>query len=287
MYAGACHFTYAFALAQLATLCAQLGIALRLYFACHEALITRARNATVDEFLRAGDDHLIFIDADIGFDARDVIEAMALQALSAEAPAYDVLAAPYPLKRLAWDQIREAARRGLGEADAAHLAHHACEIQVSPLDPAPFPVDRPVEVLQAGTGFMMIRRETFDRYRAFYPHRRYVPERLGIEAGAQGWIHAFFDTEIDGRQAHLADEIRAFLTASPQATHAELRAFLDADDDGQAAYSHRYLSEDYAFCRRVRAAGMRVWLCPWMAPTHTGSHTFAGSLLDLAAVAPG
>ena len=56
--------------------------------------------------------------------------------------------------------------------------------------------------------------------------------------------------------------------------------------EAQAEYSGRYLSEDYAFCRRLRAAGMRVWLCPWMAPTHTGSHTFTGSLIDLAALRP-
>jgi hypothetical protein len=285
MYAGECHSAYAFALAQLATLCAQLGIALRLYFACNEALITRARNATADEFLRAGDDHLVFIDADIGFDARDVIQAMALQALSAEAPAYDVLAAPYPLKQLAWAQVREAAKQGLGDADPGALARYAGEIPVSPREPASFPADRPVEVTQAGTGFMMIRRETFERYRAHYRHRRYRPEGAGIEAGAGDWIHAFFDTEIDDREANLADELRTFLTATPQATHADLHAFLDAGT-AQAEYSGRYLSEDYAFCRRLRAAGMRVWLCPWMAPTHTGSHTFTGSLIDLAALRP-
>ena len=42
------------------------------------------------------------------------------------------------------------------------------------------------------------------------------------------------------------------------------------------------LSEDYAFCRRARDAGFRIWLAPWVRTTHSGPAIFRGSLADLA-----
>ena len=36
-----------------------------------------------------------------------------------------------------------------------------------------------------------------------------------------------------------------------------------------------YLTEDYAFCKRVRDAGMEVWQHLGVNPTHTGMHTFS------------
>jgi hypothetical protein len=46
-----------------------------------------------------------------------------------------------------------------------------------------------------------------------------------------------------------------------------------------------YLSEDYAFCRRVRAAGMQVWLAPWIELAHIGNMTFTGSIPEIARLA--
>ena len=36
------------------------------------------------------------------------------------------------------------------------------------------------------------------------------------------------------------------------------------------------LSDDYAFCRRVRDAGLRIWLAPWVKTTHSGPAGNAG-----------
>ena len=36
-----------------------------------------------------------------------------------------------------------------------------------------------------------------------------------------------------------------------------------------------YLTEDYAFCKRVREAGLEVWQHTQVNPSHTGSHTFS------------
>lgn len=283
MYDGQCYSDFAFATAQLAAFCARLEIELRFYFACNEALVTRARNVAVDEFLRSGAETLIFIDADIGFDARDVLRMLALQVEDAEGH-YDVLAAPYPLKTMRWDFVLRAAKEGLADADPALLARYASPVAIRPAGERTFAVGQPVEVVQAGTGFMMIRRATFERFRAHYPWLHFRPQRLGLDLNASTEIGAFFETEIDSKATHLHDEIAAYLDRYPEATTAELRAFLDDESQAMRDYSRQYVSEDYSFCHRVREAGMKIWLCPWMELTHTGGHKFTSRLVDLAAI---
>lgn len=283
MYTGQCCSDYAFAIAQLAALCTQLGIGLRYRFLAHEALITKARNIIVDEFLRGDEDALAFIDADIGFDARDVLHLLAMQMLDEARDAYDVIAAPYPLKQIAWSNVLAAAKSGVADRDAEALARYASPVMVHPVGGTTFPADAPVEVEKAGTGFMMIRRATFERFRARYPERCYGPGAVGSSEGGGMTIHAFFETEIDTKHGHVAEEIRAFLGSRPNATGADVLAFLNGDAS-MHAYGGKHVSEDYAFCQRVRAAGMKVWLCPWMQLTHSGSFTFASRLTDLSAI---
>lgn len=42
----------------------------------------------------------------------------------------------------------------------------------------------------------------------------------------------------------------------------------------------RRLSEDFAFCRRWRDIGGKIYLLPDIRMTHTGSHTFSGMLME-------
>ena len=63
MYGGQCHGTYAKACVDLQGMCDRLGIELRFFYLFNESLITRARNYLVDEFMRSGFSHLIFIDS--------------------------------------------------------------------------------------------------------------------------------------------------------------------------------------------------------------------------------
>jgi hypothetical protein len=280
MYDGKCHSEYAFAIAQLTGLCARFGIELQLLFLTHEALITKARNIIADRFVQAGGDHLIFIDGDIGFDPRDALHVMALQTAN---PAYDVIAAPYPTKQIQWDTILRAARAGVADGEADLLARYSSRIAVHPAHGPTFPLAEPVEVTQAGTGFMMIRAETFARYRDHYPHRAYGAQGGGTDGNAPHPIHAFFETEIDSKHANIAREIKAYVAARPEATADDILAFLDSDA-AAGRYGGRHISEDYAFCRRVREAGMQVWLCPWMELSHMGSHRFASRLADMGAI---
>jgi glycosyltransferase involved in cell wall biosynthesis len=246
MYGGACAGMYARSIADLAAICAKYNIQLQLYYLFNESLITRARNYCVDEFLRSDATHLMFIDSDIGFNPNDVIALLAMQ--TDESP-YDVIGGPYPKKCISWEKIKLAVDKGFADEDPNKLERFVGDYVFNPKGGAKeIPIGQPVEVMEIGTGFMMIRRATFDKYKEAYPELSYKPDHVRTEAfDGSREIHAYFDCIID-------------------------------------PVSKRYLSEDYMFCYNTEKAGMKVWLCPWMSMNHVGSYTFGGSLADLAAI---
>ena len=250
MYGGNASGIYTRSICDLTALCVKHGIEVRSYFLFNESLITRARNYCVDEFLRSDAHHLLFIDSDIGFDPKDVIALMALQD---EGTDYDVIAGPYPKKCITWEKIMQAIDKGVGNQNPAALEDFVGDFVFNPaMEPGEssktIRLDEPAEVLETGTGFMMIRRPTFEKYKQHYPQYSYRPDHVRTaEFDGSREIHAYFDCIIDPK-------------------------------------TRRYLSEDYMFCQNVRQMGMKVWLCPWMHLQHAGTYVFAGKLPALASV---
>ena len=253
MYGGMNHGMYMKSCLDLQSICSQYGIEVRFSFIFNESLITRARNYLVDEFLRAeGFTHLLFIDADIHFDPRDVIACLALDK--------DVIGGPYPKKSIKWAAIKEGVKRhpDISPADMEKLAGDFV------FNPVPgtekFSVAEPVEVLEIGTGFMMVKRHVFDKFKDAYPEFSYRPDHVGqANFDGQRYIHAYFDTVIDRKRKVMVN--------------GEEREFGGSD---------RYLSEDYMFCQWWRNIGGKIWLCPWMKTHHIGTYAFNG---DMPAVA--
>jgi len=103
MYGGNCHGLYTKTSLDLQGLCAKYGVEIRFSFLFNESLITRARNYLVDEFLRSGFTHLLFIDSDIAYDPNDVMALIALDK--------DVIGGPYPKKSINWKNIYSASKR--------------------------------------------------------------------------------------------------------------------------------------------------------------------------------
>ena len=73
MYGGMCGGQYTKSSVDLAMAATRYGLDIRFHYIFNESLITRARNYLVDEFLRSHYTHMMFIDADIGFDPNDVL----------------------------------------------------------------------------------------------------------------------------------------------------------------------------------------------------------------------
>ena len=79
------------------------GVPFNYTYTFNESLITRARNRLVDEFMKNHETtHAVFIDADIGFEARDVMAMMEMDV--------DIVGAPCTKKSFRWDRIQRAIR---------------------------------------------------------------------------------------------------------------------------------------------------------------------------------
>lgn len=188
MFGGMCHGLYTRSMINLATFCGKQNIHMLNYYLFNDSLISRARNLCVDYFLKSDCTHLLFIDSDIGFNYEDVIALLALQ--SDESP-YDVIGGAYPRKRIAWKQIVKAVVKGLGKQDADKLARYGGDMVFGTVSGTTFTTDKPTEVTNLGTGFMMIRRATFNKLKV----RSCNPDMPSV--GDLKDIGVYFDTFIE------------------------------------------------------------------------------------------
>lgn len=220
------------------------GVGCTFAWLSNNAVIDRARNVLAAAFLQSDATHLVFIDGDIGFVPEGVIDLVArMQADDRLA----VIGAPCPKRRINWSLVASAAAKGLGAGNPAALERFSGLFPLDPLEPADsFALDAPIELVRVGTGLMVIRRDVIEALCAAHPELRYAADQLDRDSGLAGdQLTALFMPLIDPDTGHM-------------------------------------LSDDYAFCHRVRAAGFRIWLAPWMRTSHTGPARFTASLADLA-----
>lgn len=281
MYGGACAGMFTRSVSDLSAMCARYNIPLQLYFLFNESLVTRARNYCVDEFIRSGATHLMFIDSDIGFNPNDVLAMLSL--MTDDSP-YDVMGGPYPKKCISWEKIKMAVDKGVADEDPNILDRFVGDYVFNPKgNISQIPLGEPVEVMEIGTGFMMIRRKTFEDYEKAFPHLHYKPDHIRTEHfDGTREIMAYFDCVIDRGYGY--ENLHQLLADVAAGKGAELQEIAKKMISGEKTASKRYLSEDYMFCYNVQRMGGRVWFCPWMQLQHVGSYVFAGSLADLASI---
>ena len=246
MYGGMCGGQYTKSSVDLGQQAAKYGLDIGFYYIFNESLITRARNYLVDEFMRSHYTHLMFIDADIGFDPQDVLSLAAIADPDSDK---EIVCGAYPKKTIAWEKIKRAVDKGAADENPQALENYVGDFV---FNPAPgvseIRINEPVEVLEGGTGFMMVQKHVFEKFGEAHPELLYTPDHVrtaNFDGSRQ--IHAFFDTVIDPK-------------------------------------SNRYLSEDYMFCQWSRDLDIKVWMCPWMQLKHMGSYIFGGDLASLASV---
>lgn len=236
--------TYVRSVLSLAMASQANGVVINFSFILHQPSISRARNMLAHIFLASDSTHLLFIDSDIDFSADDVFSLIKAMAVK---PDCAILGGPVLRRSIGWGNVARAAERGLGDANPADLAKYSGDYALTFMVPDQnFALNDLVELSRLGTGMMLIRRDVVETLSERHPELIYRPddeERRFYGLGEQ--VHALFQPMIEPETQYM-------------------------------------LSDDYAFCRRVRDAGFRIWLAPWVRTSHTGPATFTGSLADLA-----
>jgi len=130
----------------------------------HDSLITRSRNALVKNFLdNPTATHLLFIDADIGFEPEAVHRLLQLDE--------DVAAGMYPVKVIDWSRMSAVVSPGMTGELLREAGLHFVGVPCTGSERE----ERGgfVTARYAGTGFMMIKRSAIQRLIAAYPDTAY------------------------------------------------------------------------------------------------------------------
>lgn len=201
------------------------------------SLITQGRNMCVAEFLKKDFTHLLFIDSDISFN-----EGAAGRLIEANK---DVISIPYPLKDMNWDKGFKMIEEGKIKSalDLKNKAFYRYPFKVP--DPENIKIqNKVIEVTHSPTGFMMIKREVFEKMITAYPNLRIDQDQLvNGKVEKLGHMWNFFDTWFDPEK-------------------------------------HTYLGEDFAFCKRWRDIGgtCHAWIGDYI--THVGEHQYTSRFAD-------
>jgi hypothetical protein len=209
MYGGMCAGFYATSLISLQRVFRDQGNEAQMSFMFNESLITRARNALANQFLKSDCEYLFFIDADIQFIAEQVQPMIDADV--------DIICGIYPKKEINWHGVEKAVKEGV---EVGKLATRTGSLVVNLVDytgSVTVPENKPVEIWNGGTGFMLIKREVLE----------------GLKDKVSSYVNDV--TVINGTMG--ADRIVEYFACSIEPE------------------TERLLSEDYHFCYVARKNG--------------------------------
>jgi hypothetical protein len=185
----------------------KIGLQWSLDTMVNESLVTRARNNLMAKMMtNEAATHFMFIDADIRFQPESIPMMIAQDK--------DVIGGLYPKKALPISYV----------------------INVQPGTQI---INDLFKVDTMGTGFMMFKREVYEKLIEAHPETKYVDD-VGLGKQYEPNMYSIFDTVID-EKGH-------------------------------------YLSEDWTFCRRWQAIGGEIYAHAKVLLNHSGHYEFAGDL---------
>ena len=182
----------------------QLGIDWTVETMTNESLISRARNTLTAKFLHTKEStHLMFIDADIGWEPWHLLAMLNHQK--------DVVGGLYPMKSLPVKWCVNGIP-GTPQDDPSGL----------------------VEVTKTGTGFLLMKRDVFEKLNA-HPAVKPFTNDIGLDPALDKYMKTYFDT---------------------------------------AVRENRYYSEDWTFCENWRDLGGQIFVDKRVLLKHTGTYVF-------------
>ena len=204
------------------------------------SLVTQGRNLCVANFLKDPTNytHLLFIDSDIDFKFDTIMKMLKFDR--------EVIATPYPMKHIHWDQIWDRVQKGkIKNIEELKRAGHAFPIKLDNQKGKEIPVvDGVIEVSHAPTGCMLIKKQVFDKMIKAYPNDKIEQATIvnGI-ALIDEYNYNFFDTIHD-----------------PE--------------------TKKYYGEDFGFCKKWTAIGGKCYCYVSDDITHVGEYAYNGKLMD-------
>lgn len=206
----------------------------------NESLITRARNYFVSVFLSNPAYTHMMF-----IDSDITFDARSIvRMLRADK---DMIGGAYPKKSIHWDRLARASRT---DTDWKQVEPQLYDYAVNIV---PFEHDRSstlhikggvMKVAYIATGFMMLRRNMLLSMIQQYPELKFFNDVPAYDNGKNAELfYCLFDCIIEPK-------------------------------------THRYLSEDYAFCDRWVQMGGEIWVDLMCNLNHTGSYEFKGSFIE-------
>lgn len=205
-YGGVCRAEYAMAMGALfvRTVQSRSDISLTSTGILFESLVSRARNSAAAAALHYECDYLLFIDADVSFNAADVFKLIDHNK--------DVVSGVYPKKYISQSKVHYIAkhqREIFGDADwPASATDFATEINESFLDKVARG-DKLVEVDYAATGFMLIKTDVFRKIITEKPELKYKNEVDGYMSWGENFYN-FFPADINPKSGKYESEDYGF-----------------------------------------------------------------------------
>lgn len=193
MYGGNASVGYVQSVINLTKVSETNKLDLTFTFIWNDSLVTRARNNIVDEFLESNSDYLIFVDADIQFNPLDLLYMVELAETDKEK---QIICAAYPMKTIDWNLINKANQKGYIKTPEDNLKYQSKYVvnfsqEEKNEEIIFFDLDKPVKVYQSGTGFMLIAKNVFYKFKEKYPEQEYFDQQNNKNK------IAFFDCKIN------------------------------------------------------------------------------------------
>jgi hypothetical protein len=149
-----------------------------------ESLITRAPNGMAYDFMQSDATHLMFIDADISFKPADIVRMIDADK--------DIICGLYPKKEINWQLVSNAVKSGVDYKDLANYTGSFVVNLVGGALETTGDINHPMEIDNGGTGFMLIKREVFEKLKESVGH--YTNGGQSIPEGEK--VYDFFQVAI-------------------------------------------------------------------------------------------
>lgn len=189
MYGGLCTGGYTMGILECVQTFMPHKIQMYYSYMMNESLITRARNGMAYDFLQSDASHLMFIDADISFNPKDIVRMVKADK--------DIICGLYPKKEINWKLVHDAVKQGVDYKDLGNYTGSFVVNLVGGALETEGNINEPMEIDNGGTGFMLIKRNVFETLQPKVP--KYTNDMIHItdKNPKKKIVDEFFTTSID------------------------------------------------------------------------------------------